>query len=116
MIDILLLMFLFLFINFGVGTFIAAYSGLCLSFYLKKSYYNRWEKLMLFPNFGAGMANPAKTFPYVFNKLDTGDNRILKLKKRIRYWILHAVISFVLILVLMVLATIIAAFQGRLVG
>ena len=115
MIDFALIGFLVLGLNFGIGGVLNVYYNGKLFFYMKKNYYKIWKEQMLFPNAGIGMANPFKTLIYSFNNSNIKDKTIFKLKKRIKFWTIYTIISFILMLIWMILMVIIAAFQGRLV-
>jgi hypothetical protein len=87
----------FFILNFILGVVIAATNGQRLSNYLRKYNYKKWkgQRILKTP----GTNNPFKTFPYIYNNQDIEDREILRLKKSIRYWILHGVVSFILIIV-----------------
>ncbi|MEK6844052.1 MAG: hypothetical protein AABX83_01355 [Nanoarchaeota archaeon] len=114
MIDIILIIFIFLFINFGLGGATIFYYGILLNSYFKKYYYKRWKSYLKFREVGFGIGDPFKQFSYIYNSKDTDDKKILYLKKMIRGWITYTLTSFLLIIIWMIITVIIAFFQGKL--
>ena len=97
MVDIILWGFMLIAFNFALGGVISIATGQHLSNYLKKHNYPRWKTHRIL---GVPLTNnPFKTFPYIYNNQDTQDKKILKLKIIIRYWMMHSLVSAMLMLV-----------------
>lgn len=90
------------FFYFGVYTFIKL---VILNNHLKKHNYQRWRELTSLSFLGPGISNPFRAFPYFFNKKDTKDEKILRLKDSIKYgwmWILILFLSIFFTTIIMI--------------
>ena len=102
--DLFLIIFFILVINWFMGIIISIYINTQFFIYLKKHNKKRFFSMTILPPLGIFGITPFKSLPYIFNDQDTIDKNILEYKQRIRYWVIYSIIFFLVIALWITLA------------
>ena len=95
--DVILIGVFFWVINLVIGWLLFMYNSSLLFSYLKSKYNSKWRKMVIIPDFGFGIGNMFRTWPYLFNREGVNDRKIRLFKKNIRSWFRYSVGSLILL-------------------